>query len=223
MWEAVPERVRSYIYSNELPLHVAHIDTTEYELPHREVRVAGIARREPGETLFVRSAKPHREWELPGGRLEPGETPRAAVKREFKEETGYEAIDATPVLAMVWAFPDSTIIQLVHTITHGEKVSDPTSEIEEVGWFTDLPADISFGDDGHTTYEFIVNSELVRVHVDDDDMFTGKLSPGQLRENPIAVAGVAGGAAITIGLARKLLARRDTTEPTTSSKSSPSE
>src|SRR5665213_295826 len=30
-------------------------------------------------------------WELPAGRLDPGETPLAAAKRELVEETGYRA------------------------------------------------------------------------------------------------------------------------------------
>ncbi|MGC7094539.1 NUDIX hydrolase [Amycolatopsis lurida] len=35
-----------------------------------------------------------REWELPGGMLEPGETPEAAALRELAEETGIRATAA---------------------------------------------------------------------------------------------------------------------------------
>jgi A/G-specific adenine glycosylase len=36
-------------------------------------------------------------WEFPGGRLEPGETPREAVVREFAEETGFEVVAAEKI------------------------------------------------------------------------------------------------------------------------------
>ena len=42
-----------------------------------------IARRKTGDNLAGK-------WEFPGGKLEPGETPEACLKRELKEEFGVE-------------------------------------------------------------------------------------------------------------------------------------
>lgn len=46
--------------------------------------------------VFVRHAK--RGWELPGGRIEPGESAVQAARREFREETGH-ALAAARVAA----------------------------------------------------------------------------------------------------------------------------
>lgn len=53
------------------------------------VVVAGIERG--GRVVLVRQFRPaadRRTLELPGGRIEPPETPEAAARREFAEETG---------------------------------------------------------------------------------------------------------------------------------------
>ena len=43
------------------------------------------------------------EWELPGGRLEPGESPEQCVQREFQEETGL--IVTVDKIIDSWVYP----------------------------------------------------------------------------------------------------------------------
>lgn len=54
---------------------------------------------EQGRVLLVRRARPPAAgtWSLPGGRLEPGETPEEAVVREIREETGLPTRVAAPL------------------------------------------------------------------------------------------------------------------------------
>ncbi|MDD5657438.1 MAG: NUDIX domain-containing protein [Elusimicrobia bacterium] len=48
-----------------------------------------------GGALLVRN--PRDEWELPGGRIEAGEEPAAALKREFLEELGLSVSVRDPI------------------------------------------------------------------------------------------------------------------------------
>jgi len=45
-------------------------------------------------------------WEFPGGRVEPGEAPAAAARRELAEETGLVAARLEPLVSVVHDYAD---------------------------------------------------------------------------------------------------------------------
>ncbi|MFD7501619.1 NUDIX domain-containing protein [Streptomyces sp. NPDC059850] len=101
------------------------------------VSVKGVAIGGDGRVLLLRNERD--EWELPGGRLELGETPEQCVSREIKEESGWSA-DAQALLD-VWVYqpiPDRHVL----IVTFGCRVLNPdvvpvmSDEHKEIGLFT---------------------------------------------------------------------------------------
>ena len=102
-----------------------------------------------------------RLWELPAGRLDPGEKPLQAAKRELKEETGYKAAKWTK-LASYYASPgfvqERMTIYLAEDLTAGEATPMDDEQIE-ARWFKrkDLAKMIADGEieDGKTLIGFL--------------------------------------------------------------------
>jgi ADP-ribose pyrophosphatase len=63
--------------------------------------VAALPVRDDGRLVLVRQyryAVDESLWELPAGRLEPGEAPEDGIQRELREEIGHEAASLVPLL-----------------------------------------------------------------------------------------------------------------------------
>ncbi len=77
-------------------------------------------------------------WELPAGRLDPGETPLQAAKRELKEETGYKAKSWTKLVSF-WPSPgyvsEEMTIFLATGLTEGDQEPMDDERID-IQWFT---------------------------------------------------------------------------------------
>ena len=94
-----------------------------------------IAFDDTGRFLMVRHID--RAWEMPGGRIEKGESPREAALREFQEETGREVELFERMLEVEGG--------LVLGGSVGKKVGEPRAgEIVDVRLFETLPGELSF-------------------------------------------------------------------------------
>lgn len=73
---------------------------------------AGLILRGDGQLLLGQrpAGKPWAGWwELPGGKLEPGETVLQALARELEEELGIRVTEATPWVTYVHVYPHTTV------------------------------------------------------------------------------------------------------------------
>ena len=87
--------------------------------------------------LAVVHRQKHKDWSLPKGKVDKGETWKKAALREVLEETGYEAkikkyagsisylLDGKPKVVLFW-----------HMKIKSEKKSEMNGEVDQVRWVT---------------------------------------------------------------------------------------
>ncbi|MFF4404122.1 (deoxy)nucleoside triphosphate pyrophosphohydrolase [Streptomyces sp. NPDC001262] len=99
--------------------------------------VVGGAVFDRGRLLAARRSAPPElagRWELPGGKLEPGETPREALVRELREELGVEA-EPLERIAGEWPLKPGYVLQVwTARLLSGE--ARPLEDHDELRWLT---------------------------------------------------------------------------------------
>lgn len=99
--------------------------------------VVGAALLDDGRLLAARRSAPPEladRWELPGGKVEPGETPEAALVRELREELGVDAETVARVPGE-WPLKSPYVLQVwTARLRPGSAGPEPLQDHDALRW-----------------------------------------------------------------------------------------
>ena len=81
------------LYTDKVRLPSGYVIEKYHQLHYPKEAVVVVIFNEKNDILFIHNRRytvGHLEWEIPAGRIEPGEDIKTAAKREAQEETGCE-------------------------------------------------------------------------------------------------------------------------------------
>jgi 8-oxo-dGTP diphosphatase len=110
----------------------------------RKLVVAAVIVGDDGRVLITQRRADQAlplQWELPGGKIEPGESPVVALVRELREELGVEAIIGRVWEVLFHAYPAFDLIMLVYACRLAAGEVPRAVEVADLAWVAtaDLP------------------------------------------------------------------------------------
>ena len=129
------------LYADKVRLPSGYIIEKYHQLHYPKEAVAVVIFNEKNDILFIRNRRytvGHLEWEIPAGRIEPGEDMEAAAEREAKEETGCELRDLKFLCSQnpFNGMADAVIHVFAARVSAENQILD-TDEISSKRWFTE--------------------------------------------------------------------------------------
>ena len=148
--EQMPERLeRTTIYESEfvclytdkVRLPSGYVIEKYHQLHYPKEAVVVVIFNEKNDILFIHNRRytvGHLEWEIPAGRIEPGEDIETAAKREAQEETGCELKNLKYLCCQnpCNGMSDAMVHVFAATVSAENNIMD-TDEVSSKRWFTE--------------------------------------------------------------------------------------